>query len=93
MERNLAEQQFSRAKEPFHRGEAGEALALLGALEESFPNDHRILYAQAECLAALGRRHEALLICARLPEELASPRATDLLRNLRDRLLQATDDD
>ena len=78
MEREKARERFAQAA-GFHRDNRhSEALAILEELAGSFPDDRDLMHAQAQCLAPLGRREEALRICSLLANEFKDPRGEQL---------------
>jgi thioredoxin-like negative regulator of GroEL len=54
-----ARTQFREADRLYREGKYMRAMALLEDLRESFPDEHRILFPLARCLAKLGRHDEA----------------------------------
>lgn len=58
-----ATQRLRQAESLFKAGDPQGALTLLEGLEEACPGEQRIPYGRAMCLAQLGRRAEAMMLC------------------------------
>lgn len=66
MDKHDAERKFRVADQYYREGRYGQAMLLLDALDEAFPNTRHIMYPRALCLARLKRREEALALCDEL---------------------------
>ena len=71
MDKAEAKSRFQNADEAFCHGRLNDALEELAAIEAHFPNNHRLLNAQARTLERLRRYDEALVICDRLLDEFS----------------------
>jgi hypothetical protein len=69
MDRSQAQEFYVIAQQCYQEGRYDEALEHLRTLDAHFPDNHRVLRAQARTLAKMGRREEALSICEHLLEE------------------------
>lgn len=86
MDHQEAAQLYKRSDRHYRAGEYDEALALLDALTEAFPNDKSLLFARARTLAKLRRSAEALIIAERLVEEFGYSNAKRLRKRMRERM-------
>lgn len=66
MEKHEAERKFHLSDKYYREGRYGQALVLLDALDQEFPNTKRIMWARALSLAKLKRHDEALAVCDQL---------------------------
>lgn len=82
MDRESSEQRYEQASQLYREGKHAEALVILDELNAAYPTKKSILYARAQCLAALGREDEAREICEHLVATFNYPRAERLLAKL-----------
>lgn len=78
MERSEAKTRFTKADRLYALGRFEDALEELNAIDDHYPNNHRILNAQARTLARLWRHDEAIALCDRLLEEFNYEKARAL---------------
>lgn len=69
---------YQQAKALYHNKDYTEALGILDALDREFPQNHRVMYSRARCLARVGRYDEALEICGALDAESRDYRIAEL---------------
>ena len=69
MDKAEAKSRFQKADTAFSHGRFEESLDELTAIEVHFPDNHRLLNAQARTLERLRRYDEALVLCDRLLDE------------------------
>ncbi|MFA6242587.1 MAG: tetratricopeptide repeat protein [Candidatus Hydrogenedentales bacterium] len=86
MDRAEAERQFAKASDLYLSGEYDDALEILTAVDDAFPNNHRVIKAKAQTLAKLGLYRDAIELCDRLLNEFGYEKA----RPFRERLIAAT---
>jgi len=84
MDKDEAKTKFKKADEHFRSGRFEEALSILDELDVVFPEDRRVLYPRARCLAELSRLDEALQLCDFMVGKWDYVRA----RRLRSRILE-----
>lgn len=73
-----AKLKFDEADRLYREGKCGEALELLNELDAAFPNDRKIMFPRARCLAKLYRGDEAVALCDRLIDEFQYDKAREL---------------
>lgn len=83
MDAKEAERIYEWAARLHRAGEDTEALELLAQLHQSFPNDKRLLYAQARCYRSLGDATRAAELCEILIRDHDYERAALLAESLR----------
>jgi len=66
MGRDEAQEIYNTAMQAYDNGAFAEALRLLDVVREAFPKHRNLLYNQAKCLVALGRKTEARALCDHL---------------------------
>lgn len=82
IERKEAERLFSEADALYRQHSYAESLEILDRLDAAFPNQHRVLFPRARCLAKLGRFQESLAVCRTLVERHDYRKAQPLLETL-----------
>jgi hypothetical protein len=82
MDNQAAQEHFKRADELYNAKKYSEALAVLDALNESFPKTKNIVFPRARCLFKLGRLKEARILCDWLIAEFNYDKAQNLLRRI-----------
>ena len=78
MDQEEAKQKFQEAEKLRSEGRDAEALAILDALDQIFPNNKNILFARGLSLAQVGRDAEAKEIADKLGTVFNDPRATEI---------------
>jgi tetratricopeptide (TPR) repeat protein len=86
MQKDVANRKFDRAQLLFEQKRYAEALRLLGELEAAFPDNRRVLYPRALCLAKMRHYEEARALCVRLVDEHDDARGAKLLERIEERL-------
>lgn len=81
-DRKEAERLFSEADKLYRQQRYADALEILDRLDRDFPNQHRVLFPRARCLARLGQFNDALTLCQSLVNEHAYDKARPLLDQL-----------
>ncbi len=82
MDKKEAKTRFEKADKLYTHGRYEDALADLDAIEVHFPDNHRILNAQARTLERLQRYDRALAICDRLLNEFQYEKVRPLRENI-----------
>lgn len=89
MDAQEATQKFKEADALFRIHDWNGALEILAELDVAYPDQHRILYPMARCLAELRRFDESLALCTQLVNEYGYQRA----ERLRERLIERAADE
>lgn len=82
MDTSQATTLFRTADDYFRQNRFPEALQILDRLNESFPDNHRVLYPRAMCLLELGNLNEADVLCDFLLDTLKYERARQLKQRI-----------
>lgn len=82
IDRKEAERLFHEADSLYRAQRYADSLDILNRLNDAFPNQHRILFPRARCLAKLGQFQDALTVCQTLVEEHDYDKAKPLLDQL-----------
>ncbi len=82
MDKKEAKTRFAKADKLFIHGRYEDALAELDAIEGYYPDNHRILNAQARTLERLQQYERALTICDRLLNEFQYEKVRPLRENI-----------
>ena len=65
MEQSELRMRYHAASDLVRQGKCVEAMAILDALDQAFPNSREIMWARAQCLKRLERLDEANGVCVR----------------------------
>ena len=77
-----AKRKFQLSDQYYKEGRYNQALTVLDALNEEYPNNKNVMYPRAMCLARLDRGQEALALCDQLIALFSDPRAARLKEKL-----------
>jgi hypothetical protein len=77
-----ANRKFKLADQMYREGRYGQALAVLDALDEEFPDTRRVMFPRAMCLARLQRYDDALTLCDEIIDRFQYARAEELKNSI-----------
>lgn len=91
MDKEEAGRLFNEADQLYQADEYAQALDVLDRLDAAYPDNRRVMYPRAKCLAAVGRTAEALDLCDRLVNEHGYQKGADLKCLIQERTSEAAE--